>query len=733
MAGIHFVVFNPSSDDFDRNRLAMDGVLPGGNLQIQPPTARRGSTRSSARPTARTSSCRRGGTAASRSPSSERRPGRESAVALRALIVAILVLALAELGCHCRRAKPDGADRLRRRRDARPRRRSACGSATRTPSSPASGIQLALGRSRRREPRVAADEPAASSRRTGRTPSRRGPPTARILAAAGFDALAIANNHAGDAGPATVPDTMRALDAAGPRGDRRGATTAAAAYRARLRPRARADESRSSPSTTRAKGRGPAWRRRASPGGTPAGPARPSCAPAPRRTWSSSGSTAAPTTTRPPTRGCSISAGCSPAGAQTSCGARGRMSSSRPRSSAARAAARPSSPRASATSSSTSTIPGTRTGELLEVLAGQGGVRAFRLGATAQAAVERRRLRALAAAARERGRARRRVVEPRAARQPGARARRAVARTASRGRSSTAATGRPRGQRDTSARRLVLAPVPAHRCQCLIPRARLVDRRGLTAHVGLYVPGSRRELWVAGTLLSPVAQLAPCDGALAVAYTTLNGKSTVSTGAWAWRGFGFSPLPVLAGPGPAGLRRCRRRRAARSRHTRTHTMRGPLKGTMLLLAAVALVTASCGGSSSTSSTSTPPAASGTAFSIPAPIVAVRALPPCAGNEPERLLCRPVDAHLARKGRPCPLREGRAEAGPGARADAPEAGLRASSGRARACSSPSTRGTSTAASPSTSRPTPRTTASTSCSTRRCATSSRRPCCRSSNRS
>src|SRR5262249_55526783 len=28
VAGIHFLVFNPSSDDFERNRLAMDGVLP---------------------------------------------------------------------------------------------------------------------------------------------------------------------------------------------------------------------------------------------------------------------------------------------------------------------------------------------------------------------------------------------------------------------------------------------------------------------------------------------------------------------------------------------------------------------------------------------------------------------------------------------------------------------------------------------------------------------------------
>ena len=29
-AGVHFVVFNPTSDDFHRNRLAMDGILPDG-------------------------------------------------------------------------------------------------------------------------------------------------------------------------------------------------------------------------------------------------------------------------------------------------------------------------------------------------------------------------------------------------------------------------------------------------------------------------------------------------------------------------------------------------------------------------------------------------------------------------------------------------------------------------------------------------------------------------------
>jgi hypothetical protein len=36
-AGIHFLTFNPSSDDFARNRLAMDGVLPGGKrLELEP-------------------------------------------------------------------------------------------------------------------------------------------------------------------------------------------------------------------------------------------------------------------------------------------------------------------------------------------------------------------------------------------------------------------------------------------------------------------------------------------------------------------------------------------------------------------------------------------------------------------------------------------------------------------------------------------------------------------------
>ena len=70
-AGVHFVVFNPTSDDFERVRNAMDGVFPGRRAArpSRRATAARASTRCSRRRTGRTSSCRRGGTARSRSRS----------------------------------------------------------------------------------------------------------------------------------------------------------------------------------------------------------------------------------------------------------------------------------------------------------------------------------------------------------------------------------------------------------------------------------------------------------------------------------------------------------------------------------------------------------------------------------------------------------------------------------------------------------------------------------------
>jgi poly-gamma-glutamate synthesis protein (capsule biosynthesis protein) len=83
----------------------------------------------------------------------------------------------------------------------------------------------------------------------------------------------------------------------------------------------------------------------------------------------------------------------------------------------------------------------------------------------------------------------------------------------------------------------------------LLPQGRLVDRHGRTAHVGLYRPGDLRPRWVAGTLVRPVAAVAPCDGAIAVAYSTLDNTGMVGAGAWRWGGFGFVPLPDLPAAG----------------------------------------------------------------------------------------------------------------------------------------------------------------------------------------
>ena len=57
------------------------------------------------------------------------------------------------------------------------------------------------------------------------------------------------------------------------------------------------------------------------------------------------------------------------------------------------------------------------------------------------------------------------------------------------------------------------------------------------------------EIWVAGTLVRPVYEVAACNGALAVAYGKLDKPRTVETGAWRWVVFGFLPVEPLPGPG----------------------------------------------------------------------------------------------------------------------------------------------------------------------------------------
>jgi hypothetical protein len=185
-------------------------------------------------------------------------------------------------------------------------------------------------------------------------------------------------------------------------------------------------------------------------------------------------------------------------------------------------------------------------GLLLEVLAGGDGVRAYRIGSTATNAElsftgwRTPRTDAVALAGQWWTLARRpKVTAP--SRLPG------LARFP--GKVTAAAIGDPVGN---GGRQLAVSfrrPFRPTKVDVLIPRRQLLDRHNLTAHIGLYNPHSLRPIWVAGTLLRPVARLTACDGSLALAYSTLNNPKITATGAWRWGGFGFLPIASLPGPG----------------------------------------------------------------------------------------------------------------------------------------------------------------------------------------
>ncbi len=87
----------------------------------------------------------------------------------------------------------------------------------------------------------------------------------------------------------------------------------------------------------------------------------------------------------------------------------------------------------------------------------------------------------------------------------------------------------------------------------LLPADGLVDPQGRSAHVGVYRTGDLTQRWVAGTVIHPVSALAVCDGWLAVALSRLDDATTgVSLGAWRWGGFGFVTYPELPGAGRPG-------------------------------------------------------------------------------------------------------------------------------------------------------------------------------------
>jgi poly-gamma-glutamate synthesis protein (capsule biosynthesis protein) len=368
------------------------------------------------------------------------------------------------------------------------------------------------------------------------------PASAALLAEAGFDAMGVANNHAGDAGRSTVGDTLDALHAAGILAVG-GGRSAAEAFGATV---VEVGGVRVALLAVDATGQGPR-----------AGPATPGVAwwdPEPVRAAVARARAAAdvvavglhggteyvPTTDpflarvgrRLVAWGADVVWGHGPHVAQPIrvVGAGGRTG-------------------VVATSLGNlvfdQQVPGTGRGAFLEVLAAADGVRAFRVGTTRQAdgPVAFRAWRPPRADAVALGGEWWTPVGP------------FVRATAVRsedlggfeGDVLDAAIGDP----DADGRPdLVVAfrrPFRPTSVNALLPERRLVDALGRTAHVGLYRPHDLRPRWVAGTLVRPVAAVAACDGAIAVSYSRLNRTAVVAGGVWRWGGFGFLALPDLRG------------------------------------------------------------------------------------------------------------------------------------------------------------------------------------------
>lgn len=380
------------------------------------------------------------------------------------------------------------------------------------------------------------------------------PASAQWLQAAGFDALGVANNHAGDAGPGTVPDTVAALRAAGLRPVGGGGSLAAAEAPVVVR----AGPLRVALLAFDATGQGPAA------GAATAGVA--AWEPARARRAVAAARAAADIVAVGVHGGAEYHREAGPGmlriarllamwGADVVWG-------SGPHVVQPVTVIDPDGdgrPTVVATSLGNLLFdqhgPGTDEGALLEVLAAPDGAVAWRLGATdgsgAAARLARWELpgaRASAAALAGAGDGAgawwtlARAVRPVPAR-PG----RVPAGFAG------AVTASARGDADGDGRdELVVSfrrPWRPGEAVPGIPKGQLVDARGRSAHVGVYELPGLGQRWVAGTVRRPVARLAACTGTLAIAYSTLSSPAVTGTGAWAWQGFGFVQLPDLPGGG----------------------------------------------------------------------------------------------------------------------------------------------------------------------------------------
>lgn len=84
------------------------------------------------------------------------------------------------------------------------------------------------------------------------------------------------------------------------------------------------------------------------------------------------------------------------------------------------------------------------------------------------------------------------------------------------------------------------------------PEVQWADAAGRSAHLGVYEPDGLKEIWVAGSVLMPIADLEVCDGSLAAIHDSLDDPTPTAAGAWEWNGFGFDTAPDIPGGGDPG-------------------------------------------------------------------------------------------------------------------------------------------------------------------------------------
>jgi poly-gamma-glutamate capsule biosynthesis protein CapA/YwtB (metallophosphatase superfamily) len=77
------------------------------------------------------------------------------------------------------------------------------------------------------------------------------------------------------------------------------------------------------------------------------------------------------------------------------------------------------------------------------------------------------------------------------------------------------------------------------------------DPSGMSAHLGV-IEADGTPIWLSRRPPHPVGYVAACDGGAAFAYTALDDDTVISTGVGVWSGFGFVLEAELSGPGTIG-------------------------------------------------------------------------------------------------------------------------------------------------------------------------------------